>query len=115
MESVKKILPYILIAIVFAIGGYVIGLGNFFDQSAAVFKGVPKNQPSFIYYGSDGTCWINWGDGSVDWEGTTYYDNDGTRHCNIQLKADTQKGGRVPGITVIKPTTKAVPGTPQAK
>lgn len=111
MEQAKKILPYILIAIVFAVGGYLIGFGNFLNQSAAVFKGMPKNPPSVVHYADDGTCWINWGDGSVDWEGTTEYDSYGIRHCNFQLRSDVQKGSHIPQITVVKPSIKAVPAT----
>ena len=38
MESAKKILPYVLIAIVFAVGGYFIGKGSMSNQEAAFFK-----------------------------------------------------------------------------
>ncbi len=38
MESAKKILPYILIAIVFAVGGYFIGKGSMSNQQAALYK-----------------------------------------------------------------------------
>lgn len=38
MESAKKILPYILIAIVFAVGGYFIGKGSMSNQQAALYQ-----------------------------------------------------------------------------
>ncbi len=40
MESLKKILPYILIAIIFAIGGYFIGKGSLNNQCAALYNAV---------------------------------------------------------------------------
>ena len=38
MESAKKILPYLLIAIVFAVGGYFIGKGAMSNQQAALYN-----------------------------------------------------------------------------
>jgi hypothetical protein len=38
MESVKKVLPYLLIAIVFAVGGYFIGNSKLDDQGAALYR-----------------------------------------------------------------------------
>lgn len=115
MESLKKILPILLVAIIFAVGGYFIGFGNFLNQSAMVFKGIPKNPPSLVNYADDGTCWINWGADEVDWEGTTSYDSYGIRHCDFQLRSDTQKGSNIPEITLVKPSIKAVPPTTKTR
>ena len=38
MESFKKVLPYLLVAIVFAVGGYFIGAGALSNQGAALYK-----------------------------------------------------------------------------
>lgn len=37
MESVKKLLPYLLVAIVFAVGGYFVGHGKLNDQGASLY------------------------------------------------------------------------------
>jgi hypothetical protein len=37
MESVKKILPYIIVAIIFAVGGFFIGQGKLDDQGASLY------------------------------------------------------------------------------
>ncbi len=53
MESVKKIIPFILIAVVFAVGGYFIGKGSLSNQSASLYRttfqqraGNPTKDPS---------------------------------------------------------------------
>ncbi len=38
MESVKKILPFILVAIVFAIAGYFVGVGGLVTGDASIYK-----------------------------------------------------------------------------
>jgi hypothetical protein len=45
MESLKKILPLVLVAVIFAVGGYFIGRGNLSDQGAALYKGTSTLNP----------------------------------------------------------------------
>jgi len=41
MESFKKFLPYFLVAVVFAVGGYFVGVGGMSSQEAAFYKSAP--------------------------------------------------------------------------
>lgn len=39
MEFIKKIVPFLLVAVVFAIGGYFIGVGSLDNQGASLYSG----------------------------------------------------------------------------
>lgn len=47
MNFIKKFLPLLLVAIVFAVGGYFVGSGMNNNQGAALYKGV-ANQPKSL-------------------------------------------------------------------
>ena len=47
MESAKKILPYILIAIVFAVGGYFVGKGVADNQAASFYNSLQPQMASW--------------------------------------------------------------------
>ena len=44
MESFKKFLPFFLVAVVFAAGGYFVGVGGMSNQEAAFYKSAPVAQ-----------------------------------------------------------------------
>ncbi len=46
MESIKKILPYLLIAIIFAVGGYFIGKGSANNQGASFYTATTTTSSS---------------------------------------------------------------------
>jgi hypothetical protein len=73
MEFIKKFLPLLIVAIVFAVGGYFIGKGNINDQGASIYKGVGSKPPvnATQYFNDDGTCWWHFDNGKPDVEGHT--------------------------------------------
>ncbi len=63
MESAKKILPFLLVAIVFAVGGYFVGSSKLDNQGASVFSNTVVSSPNgmFVWWNAvTGVCTINY-------------------------------------------------------
>jgi hypothetical protein len=95
MESFKKILPYILIAIIFAGGGYFIGKGSIANQEASIFEAKALSN-AYTYVctsGSGGTS----GDFSFDSNppsNFSFTSPDGVWNCSLVLALNLSKNVR---------------------
>jgi hypothetical protein len=70
MDSFKKILPYLFIAIIFAVGGFLIGKNSApSEQGASLYKGVSKNTGGIVHLvWANGTCNIyTWDSSKNTW------------------------------------------------
>jgi hypothetical protein len=105
----KKVLGFIVVAIIFAVGGYFIGKGGMNNQGANLYAGVDtKNLGDyFIMTDSDKSCTDK--GGSVYGHGTDIYGNSVTI-CKMAIKAQAPNN-IIPSSTVIKNSTGATTTT----
>jgi hypothetical protein len=86
MEFVKKLLPLLIIAAIFAVGGYFIGKAGMQNQEASIYKGLPnitnpENITHLLY--ANGACRIyKWNSSNNTWTETGTLGGVNERNCH---------------------------------